>query len=92
MGHARIEVTDGDELAQREEDLPCLLNKFIELNGRHEETRTPDLYRVEYAVNKRARGLCNFYADPELADCELQLLSCERRARRNTPTGWLFCE
>jgi hypothetical protein len=40
-------VNYGDELGQLEGKLRLRPSGFNKINGRHEETRTPDLYRVK---------------------------------------------
>jgi hypothetical protein len=36
----------------------CLPSRFNEIDGRHEETRTPDLYRVKFEVNNLKPFAC----------------------------------
>src|SRR6476660_6487360 len=42
----------------------CLPSRFNEINGRHEETRTPDLYRVNFLFNNLKPFAC--FAFPNL--------------------------
>jgi hypothetical protein len=57
---AKTEVRTGSQLArvalERYRDLSMIRSTTAALshrrNGRHEETRTPDLYRVNFEVNK----------------------------------------
>ena len=44
-------VTNGEELGRAGKSCRSRLSGFKEINGRHEETRTPDLYRVNFVVS-----------------------------------------
>jgi hypothetical protein len=43
-------ATNGDELGNAQADGRKPFSRFNKMNGRHEETRTPDLYRVKVAL------------------------------------------